>query len=115
MAGSMAEAIRAIRRLQPDIIVTEIMRPHDLGFISELHQKNPRVPILVFTTQEQALFGRRAVEAGACAYLMKKAGGEALLREVRALLGAHKRANSRRQGRWQAAAMHSGLSGKKIA
>lgn len=113
MAGSMAEAFRAVRSMHPDVVVTEIMRPHDVGFIQQLHREHPHLLILVFTIQEEALFRRRAEEAGADGYLMKGAGGEALLREVRATLDAQGRANPRRQVRRRAAAAPSGLNGEE--
>jgi DNA-binding NarL/FixJ family response regulator len=91
----MGEAFRAIRRLHPDIVVTEIMRPLDLGFIRELHCKNPHLLILVFTIRQEAIYRRRAEAAGASSFLEKEAGGEALLRELRAVLEAPERADSR--------------------
>ena len=86
MAGRTARAAAEISRLHPDIVVTEIMRPHDFVFIQTLHRRHPRLPILVFTTREQALYGERAAAAGASAYLMKEAGGDKLVQTIRALL-----------------------------
>jgi len=99
VAGGMAPAFRAIRRSRPDLVVTEIMRRHDLGFIRELHQRQPHLPILVFSIQDQALYAARAKEAGAHAYLMKSAGGEELIRSIRAVVRG--RPGERRQ--WVAA------------
>jgi two-component system invasion response regulator UvrY len=91
MAGGMAEAFKAVQRLQPDIVVSEIMRVQDLAFIQELRQRHPRLPILVFTIQDQAICGERAWEAGADGYLMKEAGGEALVRRIKAVLEGRSR------------------------
>jgi DNA-binding NarL/FixJ family response regulator len=86
IAGGRAEALKAVERLHPDIVVSEILQPPDLGFIRELHQRHPRLPILVFTIQEEALYRERAAQAGASGYLMKEAGGEKLVQHVSAVL-----------------------------
>jgi DNA-binding NarL/FixJ family response regulator len=90
MAGRGAEALKAVERLRPDVVVSEIMRPPDLGFVRELHQRHPRLPILVFTIQDEALYWERAKEAGATGYLMKEQGGNKLVQSVSAVL--HERA-----------------------
>ena len=82
MAGGMAQALRAVKRLRPDVVVCEIMRPHDFGFIRELHRRHPRLPILVFSTLDKAVYAARARAAGARGYLMKDGGGEKLVRGV---------------------------------
>lgn len=85
-AGSQAAALKALQLLRPDIVVSEIMRPHDLGFIRELHRRHPRLPILVFSLEEPALYAPRASAAGASGYVSKAAGGAELARNIRALL-----------------------------
>ncbi len=86
MAGDMPHAYMAVRQLRPDVVVAEIMRPRDLGFIRELHRQHPRLPILVFSMREEALHGARARAAGANGYLMKEAGGNELVRRIHAVL-----------------------------
>ena len=92
MSGGVADAFRSIKRLRPDVIVSEIMRPHDLGFIRELHRRHPRLPILVFTIHDAAVYAARARAAGASGYLMKDAGGGQLVRSIRAMLRVRRRA-----------------------
>jgi DNA-binding NarL/FixJ family response regulator len=86
MVSGTAQGFRAVSRLRPDVVVSEILRPRDLGFIRELHRRHPRLPILVFSIQDEALYGAQAREAGACRYLMKDAGGDELVRSIRAMV-----------------------------
>ncbi len=84
--GSIAGAMRDVKRLRPDVVVSEIMQPHNLGFIRELHRRDPHLPVLVFSIRDKAEYGARARMAGACTYLMKDAGGNKLVRSIRAVL-----------------------------
>lgn len=86
MADGVTDAFCAVDQLHPDVVVSEIMHPQDLGFIRELHRQHPQLPILVFSMQDAVVYAARARAAGACGYLMKEAGGEALVRSVRAVL-----------------------------
>ncbi len=81
-ASGMAQALRAVQRLRPDVVVSEIMQPHDLNFIRELHRRQPGLRILVFSMRDEAEYGARAREAGASGYLMKQAGGKNLVRKI---------------------------------
>lgn len=84
--GSTAQAFHKIKRLHPDLVVCEIMKPRTLGFIKELHRQYPRLPILVFSIQDEVAYAIQAQAAGACGYLMKGADGEEFLRSIRAAL-----------------------------
>jgi DNA-binding NarL/FixJ family response regulator len=86
VAGGTAQAFRAVERLHPDVVVSEIMQPQSLGFIRELHQRQPGLPILVFSIQDKALYEAQAREAGASGYLMKRAGGDNLVQNICSVL-----------------------------
>ncbi len=51
-ASGMAQAFQSINRLRPDGVVSEILRPQDLGFIRDLHRRHPHFPILVSAPAE---------------------------------------------------------------
>lgn len=79
-------AFEQVDRLQPDLVLSEILRPENLGFIRELHRRHPRLPILAFSFRDEESYAQRALEAGACGYLMKNIVGETLLGGVRKAL-----------------------------
>jgi DNA-binding NarL/FixJ family response regulator len=86
IADSVSAAFQAVQQLRPDVVVSEIMRQRDVHFIRNLHRLHPRLPILVFSIHEEAEFGALARQAGASGYLMKEAGGDELVRCIRAVL-----------------------------
>ena len=45
-ADSPSSALKAAHDFKPDVIVTEILRQQDLGFIQSLHEQHPELPIL---------------------------------------------------------------------
>jgi DNA-binding NarL/FixJ family response regulator len=86
MASGTAQAFRAVQRFHPDVVVSEIMQPHDLGFIRELHRRQPGLRILVFSMRDEAQYGAPARAAGAAGYVMKEAGGDNLVRNISSVL-----------------------------
>ena len=85
-ADSAANALAAVGRLQPDVVVTEVLRQQDLGFIRSLHHHFPKLPILVFSFRDEEWYAPRALEAGAEGYLMKGVAPAELLEGIRAAL-----------------------------
>lgn len=84
--SDMRRALMAVKRLHPDIVVTEVLRSDDLQCIHQLRRLFAQLPILVFTLEGDEFFKTRAFEAGASGYLMKQAGGELLVQSIRALV-----------------------------
>src|SRR5690349_13080287 len=60
-ADSEAPALTAVGRLAPDLVVTEVLRQQDLGFIRSLHKRYPRLPILVFSFRDEHWYAPRAL------------------------------------------------------
>lgn len=82
-ADNASNALTAIDHLKPDVVVTEIFRQQDLGFIQSVHQEHPRLPILVFSFRDESWYAPRALAAGANGYLMKGVGRDELLDGIR--------------------------------
>jgi len=85
-----AGAFKAVRRLRPSLVLTEILCPENLGFIRQLHQRRPRLPILVFSCRDEQAYALRAMEAGACGYLMQTITGARLVAGVRRALAGRR-------------------------
>ena len=89
-ADSPASALQAIPDLKPDIVVTEILRAQDLGFIQNLHQQHPGLPILVFSFRDEGWYAPLALAAGAHGYLMKGASIAGLVEGIRQALAGRR-------------------------
>ncbi len=83
-ADCVTSGLAGIRRLKPDVVVTEILCQQDLGFIKVLHRRHPRLPILVFSFRDEGWYAPRALEAGADGYLMKGVSMDRLVSGIRA-------------------------------
>jgi len=79
-------AFKALRQARPDIVVTEVLRQQDLGFIRDLHTRYPSLPILVFSFRDEEWYAPRALEAGADGFLMKGVSPSRLVAGIRATL-----------------------------
>lgn len=82
-AMSEKAAFKKVKTLRPGLVLTEVLRPRDLGFIRELHRRHPRLPILVFSQEDEDMYASRALAAGARGYLMKGVAGDRLVDGIR--------------------------------
>lgn len=67
------EALQAVSKEMPDVLVTDIEMPEMSGLTlaSEVHERYPRVHIVILTTFARPGYFRRAMDAGAQGYLLK--------------------------------------------
>ncbi len=88
-AGSPAEALKAFGECRPDIVLSDLTMPGRAGleFVKDLLALAPKLPILVISMHDEVVYAERALRAGARGYIMKEAGGEALLAAIRKILG----------------------------
>jgi DNA-binding NarL/FixJ family response regulator len=86
-AGTVAEAISAVDREVPDIVVMDLQLPDGSGVTAteRIVAAHPSVGVLVVTmfADDEAVFA--AMRAGARGYLVKGAGQEEIERSVRAV------------------------------
>lgn len=85
--GSGEEAIDAVKRSNPRVLITDISMP-GIGGIETAHQVRtvcPGIKILVLSMHAERRFVLAALEAGANGYLLKEAARDELVSAIRAV------------------------------
>jgi DNA-binding NarL/FixJ family response regulator len=85
-AGGAAEAVAAVRRHAPDVVLMDLRMPGADGVeaTTRVLAQRPATRVVVLTTYETDSDILRAVEAGAAGYLLKDATRQDLAQAVRA-------------------------------
>jgi DNA-binding NarL/FixJ family response regulator len=80
--------IEAAQRLRPDVIIADISMPRLNGIeaLEALRKKGVDIPVVFLTMHRDAVYARRALEAGAAGYILKHSAGTELLQGVHAAL-----------------------------
>jgi DNA-binding NarL/FixJ family response regulator len=75
-AGSVSEAIDLVEKEHPEIIILDLwMGGNDgLELVRNLHAIAPKMDILVYSMNDELIYGARALRAGAAGYVMKDSG-----------------------------------------
>lgn len=86
-ASNAAQACENARALDPDVVVMDIALPGVSGIEAtrRMLKDQPDLRILIFSMYDDAIYARRALEAGAVGYLSKASGPEVLLRAIHAV------------------------------
>ena len=71
--SSVAEALNALEREQPQVVVSDIRMPNGSGldFLSEIKQKYPDIPVIIMTAYSDLESAVAAFQGGAYEYLPK--------------------------------------------
>lgn len=87
-AESAAEAMTAVERLKPDLVVVDLSLQGGSGLdlIKNLKSLHPLLPMLVLSMHDEAVYAERALRAGALGYVMKRQDSATLLRAIREVL-----------------------------
>ena len=91
LVGTVAdgrELVEAADRLRPDVIVADIGMPHLNGIdaLSRLREQGNQVPVVFLTMHRDAIYARRALEAGASGYVLKHSAPDELVTALHAAL-----------------------------
>jgi DNA-binding NarL/FixJ family response regulator len=80
--------IEAAEKLRPDVIVADITMPNLNGFeaLMRLRKSHPKIKLVFLTMHQNAAYARRALEAGASAFVVKHAAPEELVLAIHAAL-----------------------------
>jgi len=83
-AETAAQAIRTVRRLQPDVVLLDLVLPRQSGSdaIQDLLEAAPSTRILVVSSLAQPTTVRRALAAGAHGYVPKRASDTELIEAI---------------------------------
>ncbi len=81
-------ALDAISRLKPDLVIADISLKESSGLelIRNIKAQYPKLPILVISAHDEAVYGEIAFRAGASGYLMKEAAVDKVLLAIRRVL-----------------------------
>lgn len=87
-AAEARQAMAFVRSHAIQFVVTDLTLNgiSGLELIKQVHQAVPSMPILVFSMHDEAVYGGRALRAGARGYVMKSLGPDQLLQAVRVVL-----------------------------
>lgn len=88
-AGSGAEALRVLKDLAVDVVLTDLRMPDMSGIalLTELAKLRPELPTAVLTNYHSDEDVFSAVKAGARAYILKSATMEEILQAIRTVHG----------------------------
>jgi len=86
--GARAEALEAMRESKPDLAVVDLALGDEdgLDLVKEIRTRHPKVPSLVLSMHDEAVYAERALSAGALGYVAKHEFDGTLLCAIRSAL-----------------------------
>ena len=87
-AGNGRDGLELIRRVKPDILMTDIRMPNmdGLGMIAALRSEFPRLQITVLTAFRDFEYAQTALNLGVCRYLLKPSRMDELNEAIRTMI-----------------------------
>ena len=82
------EAMQAIHACNPDMVIVDISLKDTSGMdlIKDLKVQHPDLPVLTLSMHDEAVYGERALRAGARGYIMKQEATEKVVTAIRRVL-----------------------------
>ena len=87
-ADTALEALEQISTLHPDLVITDILLEglNGIELTKRLQQQHPGLPVLIVSMCDEAIYGERALQAGARGYIMKREARTKIVEAVRRTL-----------------------------
>ncbi len=87
-AHDAAQALEAIARCKPDLVLADIGLPdkNGLELVRDIQALAPEMPVLVISMNNEELYAERVLRAGGMGYIMKSEGPVKILEAVRRVL-----------------------------
>ena len=89
-AASGREALDAIQRDPPDVVLTDLQMPEGDGLelVARVKQRSPNIPVVLMTAYGSEQIAAEALRAGAASYVPKQSLNQGLAAAMRAVLSA---------------------------
>ena len=87
-AGAAPQALDAVRKLDPDLVVLDVSLPGTNGIelIKLIKAEKPHLAILVVSMHDETLYGLRGLKAGALGYVMKSEAMDHIVEAIAAVM-----------------------------
>lgn len=87
-AEEAQSATQAIATLRPDIALLDISLggPDGIELLKQLRARDLKLPVLILSMHDEAIYAERALRAGANGYIMKQEATDAVLTAIRRIL-----------------------------
>lgn len=87
-AENAAQAMAAIERLQPDLVLMDMGLPDKSGLdlLKDVRVIHPDLPVLIISMHDETLYAERVLRAGGRGYIMKQAGPDKIIEAIRKAL-----------------------------
>jgi len=101
MVANEASLLEGAVRLQPEVAIVDLSLARDsgLGWLRELRQRCPDLKVIVLSVHDEQSVYRAAIEAGADAFVLKRAIATDLLTAVDAVRGGQSVETTTDEGR----------------
>jgi DNA-binding NarL/FixJ family response regulator len=87
-AENAAQALEAIEEKQIDLAIVDISLDGTNGIrlTEKIKSQRPHLPVLILTIHDEALYAKRAFQAGATGYVTKQEAAETIITAIRLML-----------------------------
>jgi len=87
-ADNATQAMSAIERSQPDLILMDMSLPGKSGLelLKDVRAVYPQLPVLIISMHDETVYAERVLRAGGRGYIMKQAGPDKVITAIRKVL-----------------------------